>query len=447
LTGLQCATITVPRNPQDPSTGGTIQLALDRKPASGQKLGSLLVDPGGPGVSGVDFLPTAVSDIPSSVRSRFDLVGFDPPGVGRTAPIVCLDGKDLDAYFHADPAPPTAAGLAQSLAEDHAFVAGCEQNSRAELPYVSTVDAAMDMDVIRADVGDPKLTYIGFSYGTLLGATYARLFPGRVRAMVLDGAVDPSLSPIANIEAQSVAFESVMSDALKACDTQPSCPWKPGPDPVGAFQRLLDSTRSHPLPAKGTARTVGPSEFFYGSVNAAYFTPTWPELYQALAGAARSDGTKMLALSDQYLGRASDGSYNSEQEAIQAVTCIDAPAPTLADIEAAAPAAAAAAPIIGVADLYGEIDCSFWPVPATGRPAPVHADGSPPIVVVGTTGDPVTPYAEAQALASQLQHGVLLTRVGDGHTGYVFSSCIRNYADSYLVRLTVPPAGVHCATD
>ena len=437
----------MPRNPQDPSAGRTIQLALDRKPARGQKVGSLLVDPGGPGVSGVDFLPSAVSAIPSSVRSRFDLIGFDPPGVGRSAPIVCLDGKGLDAYFHVDPDPPTASGLAASIAEDRTFVAGCERTSGAELPYVSTVDAAMDMDVIRADVGDPKLTYLGFSYGTLLGATYAGLFPGRVRAMVLDGAVDPSLSPIASIEAQSVAFESVLADALKACATAASCPWKPGADPVGAFQRLLDSTRSHPLPARGTTRTVGPSEFFYGSVDAAYFTPTWPELYLALAGAAHGDGTYMLTLSDRYEGRASDGTYSNEQEAIQAVTCLDAPAPSLADIEAAAPAAAAAAPIIGVADLYGEIDCSMWPVPATGRPAPIHADGSPPIVVVGTTGDPVTPYAEAQALASQLQHGVLLTRVGEGHTGYEFSSCIRKYADSYLVQLTVPPSGVHCASD
>jgi hypothetical protein len=182
----------------------------------------------------------------------------------------------------------------------------------------------------------------------------------------------------------------------------------------------------------------------FGSLWAAYFTPTWPELWSALAAASRGDGTALLQISDQYTGRGPDGTYTNELEALQAISCLDAPSPSVQAVEAAIPAARAAAPIVGPADLYGQIGCSVWPVPATGRPGPIHADGSPPIVVVGTTGDPATPYGEAVALAGQLQHGVLLTRVGEGHTGYEFSSCIRNYVNAYLLTLAVPPAGVRC---
>jgi pimeloyl-ACP methyl ester carboxylesterase len=419
-------------------------MALDRKPASGSKLGSLLVNPGGPGASGVDFLPEAVAMMPKSLLQRFDVVGFDPPGVARTAPVTCLDPAGLDRYFHLDPSPDTPQSVAATIAEDRQYAAGCESRSGAELPYVSTVDAAMDMDYIRQAVGDAQLTYLGFSYGTFLGATYAELYPTRVRAMVLDGAIDPSLGVVQGLNEQSAAFDADLTSALNACASSASCPWRPAGDPVQAFEQLLQQVRIHPLNVKNSSRTVGPAEIFYGAAATMYSTSTWGDLYTALAQAQAGDGRDFLALFDFYVGRSSNGTYDNEFEANAAINCLDSAAPSISQIEADAPAARAAAPVFGVADLYSELGCSVWPVPATGRPQPIRAAGSPPIVVVGSTGDPATPYSEAQALAGELQHGVLLTRLGDGHTGYPYSACIRKYVDSYLTDLTVPPAGIRC---
>lgn len=402
------------------------------------------MNPGGPGASGVDFLADAVKFLPATILDRFDVVGFDPPGVGRSAPIVCLDGPGLDRYFHADPAPPTAAGLDAVIGVDRTFAQGCDKHSGTELPYVSTVDAAMDMDVIRRDVGDAQLTYLGFSYGTFLGATYAGLYPTRIRAMVLDGAMDPSVPVLQSLDQQSAAFDGDLKSALAGCASQSSCPWNGGANPLQTFEQLLQRVRSHPLPARGTSRTVGPAELLYGTGAALYSTSTWSYLYQALGQASRGDGTDILRLFDSYTGRSPDGQYTNEFEANAAVNCLDSPAPSIQAIEAHAPASAAAAPVFGVPDLYSELGCAVWPVPATGHPGPIHAAGSPPIVVVGTTGDPATPYEEAQSLAAQLDRGVLLTRLGEGHTAYPYSSCIRNYVNAYLINLAVPPAGIRC---
>ena len=422
-------------------------MALDRRPASGQKIGSLLVDPGGPGASGVDFLPDAVSMMPKSLLDRFDVVGFDPPGVARTAPVSCLDGTGLQQYYNFDPDPATPAALAAYVAEDRTFAQGCRARSGAELPYVSTVDAAMDMDYIRAAVGDAQLNYLGFSYGTFLGATYAQLYPTRVRAMVLDGATDPALGVLQSDKEQAASFETDLHDALTACSNQKSCPRKPSGDPIQAYQALAQRIRSAPLPVKGSARTAGPSSFLYATAVTLYDTSTWPDLYQMLASASRGDGTYMVQLADAYEGRQDDGTYDNELEANAAVNCLDSPSPSLSDIEAALPSFEAAAPVFGPSVLYSQIQCSYWPVPATGAPGPIHADGSPSILVVGSTGDPATPYADAQALASELQHGVLLTRVGDGHTAYPYSACIRTQVDAYLTQLTVPVTGTRCPTD
>ena len=442
--GYQCATIQVPRNPSDPAHGGTIGLALDRRPAGGHPIGSLLVNPGGPGGSGVDFLPQAVGFMPASLLDRFDIVGFDPPGVARSAPIQCLDDAGLEQYFHTDPVPATQAGLDAAISEYRTFAQGCQQHSGAELPYVSTVDAARDMDYIRQAVGDAKLTYLGFSYGTFLGATYAGLYPDRIRAMVLDGAIDPSLGVIAGLDAQSAAIDADLRAVFSSCSSSPTCAWKPGGDLSAAYQQLAQRVRSHPLPVDGSSRTVGPAELLYGTAAALYSTSTWGFLEHALASAEAGNGTELMELFDAYTGRSADGHYTNEFEANTAVNCLDAPAPTVAQILAAARAAAASAPVFGVGDLYSELGCAVWPVPATGHPGPIHAPGSPPIVVVGTTGDPATPYSEAVSLAQQLAHGVLLTRVGEGHTAYPYSSCIRTHVDSYLIDLTVPPAGTRC---
>jgi pimeloyl-ACP methyl ester carboxylesterase len=448
--GYQCATLRVPLDGEEVgSAGPTIGLALDRRLASDRKpIGSLLVNPGGPGGSGVDALPDIVDMLSPALLDHFDVVGFDPPGVGASDPVTCLGSAALARYLDLDPAPTDAAGLAALVAGDRTFAAGCEQHSGAVLPHVSTVAAARDMDRIRAAVGDTRLTYLGFSYGTFLGATYAELYPHRVRAMVLDGALDPTLSATAEIDAQSVAIDGDLTALEASCARSSSCAWKApaGGTLSGAFSALLARVRAHPLPAGG-GRTVGPAQLLYGTAAGLYSTSTWPFVETALAQATRGQGADLLELFDSYTGRQANGTYANTVEAETAVNCLDDPVPSVTGLETAARQVEASAPVFGPLDVLSEISCSVWPVAPTGRPHAMTAPGTPPIVVVGSTGDPVTPYAWARHLAAQLPKGVLLTRVGEGHTGYGASSCVRAAVDRYLVDLRPPAAGTRCASD
>jgi pimeloyl-ACP methyl ester carboxylesterase len=444
--GYQCATVMVPRDPKNPALGN-IPMAIDRRPASGHKIGSLFTNPGGPGVSGVDSLPSLVQEMPSSLLDRFDIIGFDPPGVARSAPINCLDDVQLAQYFDTDPAPTTQAGFDHLVSEARTLATGCQSSSAAELPYVSTVDAAMDMDILRQAVGDAKLNYLGFSYGTELGATYAGLYPTKVRAMVLDGDLDPANPVITQLEQQSASLQAQLEQMFSQCTSAPSCPWHPGPDPEAAFLGLVAKVRSDPVSVPGTSRTVGPAQLLYGAAWGLYFPQYWKFLEQGLQQLSNGNGSDILELFDSYNQRNPDGTYSNLFEVNEAVNCLDSPAPTISSLQAALPAAEAASPVFGELNLYSEVGCAVWPVPATGTVGPIRAAGSPPIVVVGSTGDPVTPYPWAEALAHQLEHGVLLTRVGDGHTAYMFSSCIRTDVDTYLIDLTVPAAGTRCRSD
>jgi pimeloyl-ACP methyl ester carboxylesterase len=444
LKGLQCTTLTVPLDYADPARGD-IDLYLDRHRATGRAIGSLLINPGGPGASGVDYLPDLLPELGSAITSKFDVVGFDPRGVGRSDPVTCGTGPQLDAELGSDPSPPTPAGFGALLAADRRFDAGCEARSGRLLPYLSTVDAARDMNRIRAAVDDARLTYLGFSYGTLLGATYAQLFPTRVRAMVLDGAIDPALQPVAMEQTQAAAVDRELDAFFAAC-TAGSCGWHPAGDLAGDFDALLTQVRAHPVAVAGSGQAVGAAALLYGSANALYSPTTWTILGRALTELQAGNGALMLALFDSYVGRSPTGTYTNEVEAESAVDCLDAPAPTVAQLRAEAPATMRLAPVFGLLVLYSEVTCSLWPVPATGRPGPVSAAGSPPIVVVGSTGDPITPYTWAEALAHQLAHGVLLTRTGYGHTGYGASSCVRGAVNRYLLTTTPPPAGTTCAS-
>ena len=302
------------------------------------------------------------------------------------------------------------------------------------------------MDVLRAALGDSRLTYLGFSYGTLLGATYAGLFPTHVRAMVLDGALDPAESPLTAADQQAAALDGQLQQFFATCASAPKCPWQPGGNLSSAFQALLQQVRANPLAAQHTSRTVGPAELLYGTAAALYSTTTWNDLAVSLQAASQGDGTDLLELFDLYTGRRPDGSYSNVFEANPAVGCLQAPAPSLAALTAALPAAEAAAPVFGQLIIDGLVTCAVWPVPATGTLAPIRAAGSPPIVVVGSTGDPITPYRSAQSLAGELDNGVLLTRVGDGHTAYQASSCIRTWVDRYLMTLATPPPNTRCSS-
>jgi len=446
--GYECATLGAPLDPAHPGPS-TIALGLARAPAEGHSEGVILVNPGGPGVSAVDALPGIVDMIAPKVAKRFDIVAFDPPGVGHSTPITCLDNAALGQYLHVDPAGPGSAGLAAVVASDAALGAACRAHSGAILGHVSTLDAARDMDLVRKALRVAKVNYVGFSYGTSLGAAYAELFGSHIRAMVLDGAIDPSVAALPFLQAQANSLDAQFRRFASACQASPLCSWRGvegrGGDLVAAFQSLVSRVRAHPIPVGD--RTVGPSELFYGTVADLYSTQSWPAIQEGLAAAEQGDGRVLLDSFDQYVGRSADGTYDNTFEAESAVNCLDGPAPTAEAIAAAQPGFAAAAPIFGTSVLYGELSCSAWPVAPTSAPHVVRAPQAPAIVVVGSTGDPVTPYAGAKGLASQLDHGVLLTRTGDGHTGYGASACIRSAVDAYLTELAVPPPGKTCASD
>ncbi|MGH9062629.1 MAG: alpha/beta hydrolase [Acidimicrobiales bacterium] len=463
---FQCATLPVPLDYANPKAG-TVDLALVRLPASdpAHRVGDLLVNPGGPGASGVDFVRQQSSLFSPALRAHFDIVGFDPRGVGRSDPVRCENGQALASYIDLEPAPSTASGVQALVAASRELAKDCAARSgKALLARVATVDAARDMDRIRAALHDAKLSYLGFSYGTFLGATYANLFPTHVRAMALDGALDPTLTTEQLDLQQAKGFELDLHDFLAHCQSDPSCPLlgaaagssaspagssaSPAGSSAGAaFDRALARIRSGPpLPTgPGSARTLGPGEGYLGIIAALYSESTWPVLAAGLAQVLQGDGYILLSLSDAYTQRQPNGTYSNELAANTAINCVDRPSPTdLATYRADAARFARAAPVFGVLEAYSALTCAYWPVPPTGHPHPLTAKGAPPIVVVGTTADPATPYAWAQALAHQLSSAVLVTHVGVGHTAYGDSACVRQAVDAYLIDLTVPKPGLVC---
>ena len=442
--GFQCSTLRVPLDDRAPAKG-TLDLALTRVLATGPatRIGSLVVNPGGPGASAVQFLQQAATELPAAVRARFDLVAFDPRGVGGSAPIRCESTAQLDRYFHLDPAPTDARGLAALDAGNTAFAAGCQQRSGRLLPHVSTAAVARDMDRVRAALGDDKLTYLGYSYGTALGASYLEQFPTRVRAMVLDGAIDPTLSWDQLLAGQSRGFDVAFKAYLADCE-RTRCAFRQAVsgDLGAAYDALAARVRTAPLSGDAT-RTVGPGEFTLGVTAGLYSKQYgWPAISAGLAAAEQGQGSALLALSDSYLERTSAG-YANLTESNFAVNCLDRPWPrTDAPYLDLARTVGRSYPRFGPLIILSGLGCSVWPVPAAGRPHPVRAAGAPPVVVIGTTRDPATPYVWAQGLARQLASSVLLTHVGDGHTAYRASAraCLTGPVDAYLLTGRAPRA-------
>ena len=440
--GFQCATLTVPLDDRRPAAG-TVDLALTRHRATGRRIGSLVVNPGGPGASAVEFVQDGYTDFPRVLRERFDLVAFDPRGVGRTAPVRCLTTQGLDDYFHLDPVPDTPRERAALDAGNRALADGCQKRSGRVLPYVSTEIVAQDLDRVRQAVGDSKLTYLGYSYGTAIGASYLDQFPTRVRAMVLDGALDPTLTWDQLLAGQSRGFDVALGAFLADCE-RTRCAFRQAVsgDLTKAFDDLAAKVETHPLPGDAT-RTVGPDEFTLG-VGAGLYSRRygWPAIARGLAEAAKGDGGTLLALSDSYLDRTDQG-YKNVSEANFAVNCIDRPWPrTDAPYYALAEKVGKQYPRFGPAIALSGLGCAVWPVRPVGTPHRVTAAASPPVVVIGTTRDPATPYSWSVALAGQLAHGVLISHEGDGHTVYRVGApaCVLDPVNAYLVSLTTPPA-------
>jgi pimeloyl-ACP methyl ester carboxylesterase len=443
--GFDCATLTVLLDQAKPDLG-TIGLAVTRHPATGDRIGALVVNPGGPGASAVDYVKDAYSQFPSAIRDRFDIVAFDPRGVGHTSPVRCLSTGELDAYFHIDPYPDSQAEVAAVDAGNKKLADGCLARSGKVLPYASTAIVAQDLERVRIAIGEPKLTYLGYSYGTAIGAAYLDRFPTHVRAMVLDGAIDPALTWDGLLAGQARGFEVALNSFLNDCE-KTSCEFRKAVkgNLFEEFDKIAKGVESKALHGDGS-RTVGPSEFSLG-VGAGLYSRAngWPAVAQALASAANGEGDVLLALNDSYLER-SDKGYANIIEANNAVNCIDRPWPrTDAPYFALAKEVGKDSPRFGPIIAVSGLSCSVWPIKPAEKPHQVKAPGSPTVLVIGTTRDPATPYSWAQALAKQLSRGVLLTHDGDGHTVYRTAAprCILRPVNDYLISLT-PPKPATC---
>jgi pimeloyl-ACP methyl ester carboxylesterase len=441
----ECARVWVPLDYSDPG-GQAITVEMARQAASGSpKVGTLFINPGGPGASGVDF--ASANPLDRTLAAHYDVVGFDPRGVGRSTPIDCLSDADVDEFVAADPAPQTPEAIRGVEDEWSHYVQGCKQRSGPLLDHVSSVDVARDLDVLRALVGDDKLHYFGFSYGTYIGATYAGLFPARVGRMVLDGAVDPAAAPLRSQLLQTKGFETALAAYLQYCLNQGSCPLgtsiDEGEQTIGnLFSRIADN----PLPTQsGRDLTLGLA--VYGVAFPLYDDQAWPFLTQALTAALQGHGDVLLAIADAYTGRTSDGSYSDNRVEAQApINCLDNPQDESTDeIVAGERKFEQVAPVFGRIGAWFPFACSNWPFTADAPKPDFAAAGSPPIVVIGTTRDPATPYSQAVALARELDSGVLITRDGDGHTGYgQGNTCVDSAVDAYLISGSVPRPGLTC---
>jgi pimeloyl-ACP methyl ester carboxylesterase len=451
--GFECATMRAPLDYARPGAGD-VRLAVARKKATGpgQRLGSLLVNPGGPGGSAIGYLQQyAGVGYPAAVRARYDMVAVDPRGVARSEPVECLDGREMDAYTQTDVTPDDQRETDRLVHAYKEFAEGCGVDAPRLLRHVSTVEAARDMDVLRAVLGDRRLTYVGASYGTFLGATYAGLFPERVGRLVLDGAMDPSL-PARRINLdQTTGFETAFRSFAKDCVRRPDCPLGTEAGQVGnnleAFFERLDA---RPLPTGDPdGRRLTESLATTGVIAAMYDESGWERLREALTAAIEEkDGAGLLALSDSYYERDADGRYSNLMFANSAVNCLDLPASfdSPDEVRKALPAFEKASPVFGESLAWAALNCAYWPVAPTGEPHRIEAKGAAPILVVGTTRDPATPYRWAQSLSRQLASARLLTYQGDGHTAYGRgSTCIDSTINAYLLRGTPPANGKRCS--
>ncbi len=450
-TGGQCATLTVPMDYADPS-GATITLALFRAPATkpSARIGSLVVDPGGPGASGVDYARAADRIVGPVVRQRFDIVGFDPRGVGRSEPIRCLGDGAMDAFLGMDPTPDTPAEEQTFADVSKSFAQACANNAGPLLAHVSTVDAAKDMDVLRAALGESRLTYLGKSYGTFLGATYAGLFPTKVGRFVLDGAMAPDLTLDEIGLGQAQGFELATRSWAQYCIYKGSCPLGTSVDEVmQGLRDFLARVDAQPLDKTGDRVVTKLTEGWAstGITEAMYSQSMWATLVDAMRAALRGDGTGLMLLADQYAERTSSGRYTGNLlQSFYAVQCLDhQQSSSVAEQQKLAEESRATAPTWGPLLMWSALPCGFWPVKPTGTAAKITAAGSGPIVVVGTTRDPATPYAWAVRLRDELANASLITFNGDGHTAYMRSNaCVDNAIDDYYVKGTVPKDGLNC---
>ena len=503
----QCALLTVPLDYADPS-GKTIKLAVLKVPAQDKssRVGSLVVNPGGPGGSGVSYAAAGSLQFGTPLSRTYDIVGFDPRGVGQSDPLKCIDTAQLDKLVAFDPDPDTATERTDMDGLIHGFGQGCLDHSGDLARHMSTKEAARDMDVLRAALHEPKLNYLGASYGTFLGATYADLFPTHVGRFVLDGAIDPSLTNEQLSLQQAHGFETALRAYVKDCVDGGGCflgntvdegiakiqaflqgldktslptddsarplteglgmlgVWMPlyvkdcvdgggcflgntVDEGIARIQAFLQGLDKAPLPTDDSARSLTEGLGTLGVWMPLYVKSYWPQLTAGLKQAMEEHrGSVLLGLADLYTSRGPSGYTDNSMEALYAVNCLDHDdfIPT-EQVPAHFAQFEQASPTFGRAFAFGLSTCSQWPVQSGQHTVALHAPGAPPIVVIGTTRDPATPLAWAQALASQLQSGRLITRDGDGHTGFQRgNSCVDDAVETWLIKGAPPKRDLKC---
>jgi len=457
--GYQCANLEVPRDYRHPH-GATFNLGIIRLPAQGERLGALFVNFGGPGGDAVDTIHAIGAGLFGAVNDHFDIVAVDPRGVTETQPSVdCHANQETQGIYSKPFVTPFNLDKDALIAKDRQYIQQCIQQNGDVLRYISTKNTARDMDRVRAAMGDQRLNYFGFSYGTFLGSTYASLFPNHYRAMVLDGPVDVNAwinKPMENLREQSDGFEHALARFFQACAFHQDVCQFGGEDPQDAFEQLVKSAYQNPLPAGGSdPRPVNGDDMIAGAVLAMYAKQLWPLLVQALQEAHNGDGTTFRLLADFFYGRNDDGSYSPGGDRYFLITAADQLYQRVHGHHN------------NGADLYFDAGNHSWglfphawwnagyvelnyglynPRSNDVYRGPFHAsDSSPTVLEVATTYDPATPYRPALRTAAQLGNDRLLTMRGDGHTAYGGNSqCIDDYVNAYIETLALPPAGTVC---
>jgi pimeloyl-ACP methyl ester carboxylesterase len=445
----QCGFLGVPVDYSKPS-GGRLSIPVIKFPATGARIGSLVINPGGPGESGIDAAVHIAGKLPPQIRERFDLVGFDPRGVGGASPAVWCNSDADNDRLRADPQVDySPAGVAHIEQETKDFVQRCTDKVGKELlENVGTASVVKDLDALRSALGDAKLTYLGYSYGTRIGGAYAEAFPQNVRAMVLDGAIDPNADPTEADIRQAAAFQKAFDDYAADCAVQANCPL--GTDhakAVEVYRGLVDPLVQKPARTKDP-RGLSHTDAIFGTLLALYVQDLWPHLTRGLTQLKNGNGDTLLKLADIYMGRDENGHYNNSTDVRVAVNCADKPAITdHAKTVETDRRLREAAPFMSYGQFTGHAPletCAFWPVPPTSQPHRISAHGLSPTLVISTTHDPATPYQAGVDLAKQLG-GALLTFEGTQHTvAFSGNQCVDQIVTRYLVDLALPPAGARC---
>jgi pimeloyl-ACP methyl ester carboxylesterase len=460
--GAQCATATVPKD-YDDSAAGTLDLAVAKSPATdpAKRIGSLFFNLGGPGASAANYVAALGAKLFPVLNTRFDIVGVDPRGTGGSVPVDCKVNQETQGVYSQPFTTPFDVDVAALVAKDQSYISRCLELNGDIVKYVSTANVARDLDAIREAVGDTKMTYLGFSYGTFLGATLQSLFPGKTRAVVLDGALDPDdyiNHPLSLLDEQTAGFERAISRFMSACAAdQADCGFGGG-DPLGTTDRLIEQADATPIPASTAPdRPVDGDDVRAALGQDMYARFLWPELASALAQLSQGDGAGIRAIADTFYGRRDDGTYDPGTDRYFLLSAGEQHYPS--DLE---PFLAAGRRSYLDYDHafwnhgYSEIPWGLYPVRALDTfDGPFRTSGDDPTtLVVGTRYDPATPYKEAQRLVAQLGNARLLTMTGDGHTAYdgfpadgYNSQCTDKAVEAYLFDLTLPAAGTKCAQD